>query len=78
MVFVDKNVVGAGEAAQKSKTFATNPEYKTLTVRADVTNKAEVEQAISIAVEEFQRIDYGVNSAGVGIRAQLSFSNFRS
>lgn len=65
IVFVDINEAGAKKAAEKSKTIATNTEYKTLALGVDVTNKAAVEHAVSTAVKQFNRIDYGVNSAGV-------------
>lgn len=65
IVFADINKEGAQEAAEESKKFATNPNYRTVVVEVDVTDPASVQAMVDVAVKEFRQIDYNVNSAGV-------------
>ncbi|EME46712.1 hypothetical protein DOTSEDRAFT_125797 [Dothistroma septosporum NZE10] len=57
--------------AEDSDTFKAGKEAvekfgtKCITIRADVTKEADVERAIARTVEEFGRIDYAANFAGV-------------
>ncbi|KAL1955414.1 hypothetical protein VTO42DRAFT_8570 [Malbranchea cinnamomea] len=67
VLFADLNEEGAKESAEKSKGFATNPNYKALALKVDVTNKASVQAVIDAALKEFGRIDYGVHCAGIGL-----------
>lgn len=64
-MFADINENGAQEAATESKKFASNPAYRAIAVRVDVTDEASVQAMVDTAMEEFGRIDYFVNSAGV-------------
>jgi NAD(P)-dependent dehydrogenase (short-subunit alcohol dehydrogenase family) len=65
VVFVDLDEPGARGAAEASKKLATNPDYKTKGVLLDVTRSSDVAAVFKSIVEEFGRIDYLVNSAGV-------------
>ncbi len=62
---VDLNEEALAQVASESKTAASNPNYKTLHRKVDVTNQSELEAAVSEAKTFFGRIDYAVNSAGV-------------
>lgn len=64
VVFADINEVGVRNAADKSRAIATHPQFKAMAIRLDVTDEAEVNQAVDMAAKELGRIDYGVNSAG--------------
>jgi len=66
VIFADINEKGAQDAAEKSKEFATNPEYRTLVIHVDVADAVSVQAMVDAAVKEFGRIDYNVNSAGIG------------
>ncbi|KAI9665040.1 MAG: hypothetical protein M1821_006488 [Bathelium mastoideum] len=66
IAFADINEEGAKQASEKSKAFATNPEYRCLVLRVDVTDAASVQAMVDATVKEFGRIDYNVNSAGRG------------
>lgn len=65
IIFADINLAGAQESAEHSKTFATNTDYRTLVIRVDVTDHESVKAMVEVAVKEFGRIDYSINSAGV-------------
>lgn len=65
MLVADINIHGAQETAEKSKQHATHPKYRALGVMVDVTDPASVQDMVDVAVKEFGRIDYSVNSAGV-------------
>ena len=66
VIVADIKEKAAIEAAEKSKNGATNPDYRAVAVTVDVTDEASVQRMIDIALNEFGRVDYGVNSAGVG------------
>lgn len=42
------------------------PKAETAILPADVTNEASVQEAVGQATKQFDRIDYGVNCAGIG------------
>ncbi|KAL9123284.1 MAG: hypothetical protein Q9187_000156 [Circinaria calcarea] len=68
VVFADLNLESAQAAASSSIAFATNPQYSALALRVDVADLKSVEEMVAKAVATFGRIDYSVNSAGVGVR----------
>lgn len=65
VIFADINEDGARTAAEESKKFAKEASFKAIAVRVDVRDEASVDNMVQIAVKEFGRIDYSVNSAGV-------------
>ena len=65
MLVADINKRGAQETAEKSKQHATHPDYRAVSVTVDVTDAVSVQGMVDVAVKEFGRIDYSVNSAGV-------------
>lgn len=67
----DINYQAAEQVAQECQSIASNEEYKSLAVQVNVCDKGSVEQMIRAAVEAFGRIDYCVNSAGVGVQKHL-------
>ncbi|KAL9594175.1 MAG: hypothetical protein Q9179_005513 [Wetmoreana sp. 5 TL-2023] len=64
VVFADIDVQAAAQVAALSTTIATNPKYRVLTIKVDVTAEKDVDDMVESAVKEFGRIDYGVNCAG--------------
>jgi len=66
-------------AAGKKEVEACGSEC--LTIRADVTKEAEVEKAVSEAVDKFGRIDYAANFAGItgqaGIISELDVDQWQ-
>ena len=59
------NEQGAQEAAEESRKYAMNTEYKTIVLKVDMADEVGVQEMVDRAVKEFGRIDYAVNSAGV-------------
>lgn len=66
VAFADVNEQGAQEAAEESRKYATNAEYKTLVLKVDMSDEVGVQEMVDRTVKEFGRIDYAVNSAGLG------------
>ena len=65
MVLADINEEGAQAAAAECRTLATHPNFKATAVKVDITDEASVDYMVAAALEDFGRIDYSVNSAGV-------------
>ncbi|KAL8949408.1 MAG: hypothetical protein Q9222_004477 [Ikaeria aurantiellina] len=61
----DLNVSKAKEVAEKSKSLAANPDYRTVVIHVDVTNPESVQQMVDTTMKELGRIDYNVNAAGI-------------
>ncbi|KAL8702747.1 MAG: hypothetical protein Q9201_004086 [Fulgogasparrea decipioides] len=74
VVFADIDVQAAAQVAALSTTIATNPKYRVLTIKVDVTAEKDVDDMVESAVKEFGRIDYGVNCAGIGARTPASIA----
>lgn len=64
--FADLNEKAAQDAADASKILATKDEYKAIALQVDVTYRDSVRAAVAATQKEFGRIDYNINSAGVG------------
>ncbi|KAF7930843.1 hypothetical protein EAE99_004093 [Botrytis elliptica] len=60
------NIEKAKASAEKNKEFATNPQYRTLALKINTTKPESVQAIVDLTIEEFGRINYFVNSAGVG------------
>ncbi|PQE04464.1 oxidoreductase short-chain dehydrogenase reductase family protein [Rutstroemia sp. NJR-2017a BVV2] len=56
----------AQDSAVESKKYASNPDYRAVAIHVDVTNETSVQAMVETAIREFGRIDYNVNSAGIG------------
>jgi NAD(P)-dependent dehydrogenase (short-subunit alcohol dehydrogenase family) len=67
VVFADIDDTGAKAVAEESKKSAKQVEYRALAVKVDMDDAESVQNLITTAVNEFGRIDYAVNSAGVSI-----------
>ncbi|KAK5996477.1 Short-chain dehydrogenase srdC [Cladobotryum mycophilum] len=71
VVVVDLNHEAALTTARDTEAVATNPAYKVLALSVDVSSAASVEKMVQQAVDTFGRIDYCVNSAGIGVKKPL-------
>lgn len=65
VVFADLNEPGAAASAEASRKYAKHAEYRAISVAVDVVDEEKVQNMIDVAIREFGRIDYNVNSAGV-------------
>ncbi|GAQ46571.1 hypothetical protein AtubIFM55763_001955 [Aspergillus tubingensis] len=79
VAFADLDPVAATAAAEESKLLATNPDYRALTIEVNVRDPDSVQEMVDTVVMAFGRIDYSVNSAGVGVEqpAEISKASVR-
>lgn len=70
-MFADINLEAAKDAAMASSEFATNPNYSELSLAVDVTDISSVISMVETCLERYGRIDYLVNSAGLGVSIVL-------
>ncbi|GLB08937.1 hypothetical protein AtubIFM57258_004846 [Aspergillus tubingensis] len=79
VAFADLDPVAATAAAEESKSLATNPDYRALTIEVNVRDPDSVQEMVDTVVMAFGRIDYSVNSAGVGVEqpAEISKASVR-
>ncbi|KAL2862205.1 SDR family NAD(P)-dependent oxidoreductase [Aspergillus lucknowensis] len=68
LVVADLDYNSAVETTRECDSQATNPTYRSLAVAVDVTDMDSVTKMVQQAVETFGRIDYSVNSAGIGVK----------
>lgn len=66
VIFADLDIEGAKASAEKSNQYATNPQYRSLAVEVNITEPESVQKMVDFTVKELGRVDYFVNSAGVG------------
>ena len=74
VAFADLDESAALSAAEESVQIATNPNYRQICIKVDVSDLASVEGMVEDAVKCFGRIDYSVNSAGVWPCPILSYN----
>lgn len=65
IVFADLKTEAAELAAEESKKFAANKNFKTAVFTFDVTKANEVNAIVDFAVATFGQIDYAINAVGV-------------
>ena len=65
------NEVGALAAAEESRKFAENASLKSMAVKVDITDEANVKDMVQTVVKRFGRIDYSVSSAGVNYSPRM-------
>jgi NAD(P)-dependent dehydrogenase (short-subunit alcohol dehydrogenase family) len=66
LLCADINEAGAAAAAEHCKALASHVDCKVLSFPVNVTSPESVQSMVEFAKNEFKRIDYFVNSAGVG------------
>jgi NAD(P)-dependent dehydrogenase (short-subunit alcohol dehydrogenase family) len=71
VVMADLNHEAALQTTRESEAVATHPDYKALAVSVDVGDPNSVQNMVKEAMDMFGRIDYNVNSAGVGVQKPL-------
>jgi NADP-dependent 3-hydroxy acid dehydrogenase YdfG len=65
LVVADINEAGAAATADACKQCATNLEFRVISSALDITKPESVQTVVDRAVQDYGRIDYFVNSAGV-------------
>ncbi|KAL8958782.1 MAG: hypothetical protein Q9193_004227, partial [Seirophora villosa] len=66
VVLADLNHDGANKVVEECKQFSKHPEFRAIAVKVDIVNEESVDAMVRSAMDEFGRIDYSVNSAGMG------------
>ncbi|KAK3292861.1 uncharacterized protein B0H64DRAFT_402967 [Chaetomium fimeti] len=74
VAFADIDLGAAQAAADESRAQATNPAYRAVAVQVDVSSEESVQRMVDLVRDEFDRIDYSVNSAGIGVQQPRSVS----
>ncbi|KAI0006811.1 hypothetical protein F4779DRAFT_595045 [Xylariaceae sp. FL0662B] len=67
IVIADIDEKAALSTANASRELAVNADFEALAVRVDVSNEESVNNLMDKTIKTFGRIDYFVNSAGVGV-----------
>ncbi|TVY84114.1 2-(R)-hydroxypropyl-CoM dehydrogenase [Lachnellula suecica] len=75
VIFADINEEEAQISAEKSKGFAINPKYRAFSIHVDVTDAVSVQKMVETVIKEFGRIDYNVNSAGIGTKSMAGIAD---
>ena len=78
ILIADINKHAAESVATESLKLAANPNYRALTLQVDVTKEEDVNAMVHMAIKEFGRIDYAVNSAGVGLSGLSTVSSINA
>jgi NAD(P)-dependent dehydrogenase (short-subunit alcohol dehydrogenase family) len=65
VAFADIDFVAATKRAEESKEHASNKDYKAIAVLVDISNKQSVFEMVDTVTQNFGRIDYAANCAGV-------------
>ncbi|KAG6354645.1 hypothetical protein INS49_004663 [Diaporthe citri] len=65
VVCADLNEEGAKQVVEESKRYAKHAGFRAIAVRLDIADEESVKSLIAMTVQEFGRIDFAVNSAGV-------------
>ncbi|KAK3356014.1 NAD(P)-binding protein [Neurospora tetraspora] len=81
IIVADLTLEAASAVAAECKSLAAHPSFLAEAVAVDVTREESVHEAIAYAHQILGRIDYAVNSAGVGVQlaneiAEASVSEF--
>ncbi|KAI4115300.1 MAG: hypothetical protein LQ345_004077 [Seirophora villosa] len=66
LVLADLNHDGAKKVVEECKQFSKHPEFRAIAVKVDIVDEESVDAMVRSAKDEFGRIDYSVNSAGMG------------
>ncbi|KAL9059142.1 MAG: hypothetical protein Q9162_001360 [Coniocarpon cinnabarinum] len=66
VVVADVNEHGAQSTAEELGQYATHNRFRAIAVKVDIVDEASVQDMVDTAKKEFGRIDYSVNSAGLG------------
>lgn len=67
-MFADIDVGSAEKAASESQSLAKHSSYRAVALAVDVSREDDMAAMIAKTVQEFGRIDYAVNSAGVSFQ----------
>jgi len=73
----DINADALAEVQKEIVEIATNKDFKCITVNVDVRDEGSVTDMVRQTVENFGRIDYAVNCAGIGLKKPLADTDLK-
>lgn len=65
VVFADMDLKTAETSSEESRKFATHKDYQTRVFEMNVQDEKSVQAMVDFVIEEFGRVDYAINVAGV-------------
>ncbi|KAL8654372.1 MAG: hypothetical protein Q9210_001532 [Variospora velana] len=66
LVLADLNQNDAVKVSEECKQFSKHPDFRAIAIKVDIVDEASVDAMVRSAMNAFGRIDYSVNSAGMG------------
>ena len=72
MAFADIDIEAAQKAVDESKKHASNPEYQSIAIQIDISKKDDCDEMVNTIIENFGRLDYAANCAGVNTSCDFS------
>ncbi|KAF3025871.1 hypothetical protein E8E14_014811 [Neopestalotiopsis sp. 37M] len=66
VVFADMDLRTAETSSEESRKFATHKDYQTRVFEMNVQDEKSVQAMVDFVIEEFGRLDYAINVAGIG------------
>lgn len=73
----DINADALAAVQQELAEIATNKNFKCMTINVDVRDETSVTDMVRQASEQFGRIDYAVNCAGIGLKKPLADTDLK-
>lgn len=72
ILFADIDLANTAASAERNRKYATNPAYRAVTIKVDMTNPQSVQEMTDFVVKQFGQIYYCVNCAGVSADSFLN------
>lgn len=72
LVIADLNTTAADGVKAECSKVASNPNFTCITIHLDVQQERSVNSMIELTVQTFNRLDYAVNCAGIGLKRALN------
>ncbi|KAL6898670.1 hypothetical protein GGI43DRAFT_428358 [Trichoderma evansii] len=74
ILIADMNVEAAGRVIAECKSVATASNFRAEAIHIDISQEESVKKATDYMVETFERIDYCINCAGIGVQMPLNIA----
>lgn len=72
IALADINLASAQTVQKELETITTNPDFKCVSIQVDVQDEQSIIAMVKQTVGAFERIDYAVNCAGIGMKKPLA------
>lgn len=74
ILIADMNVEAAGRVVAECKAVATARNFRAEAIQIDISQEESVAKATSHMVQTYERIDYCINCAGIGVQMPLNIA----